>query len=1156
MLSLEDLKPGVRLSGILPDQPVIVVDVSWHGSQAVTLIYKRSDGQPHTRVLYRHDEESLQLAVDHQSRLFDADGALFRLAAEAYRIHLAHLFDPVLAVHTSLIEPLPHQITAVYEEMLKRQPLRFLLADDPGSGKTIMAGLLIKELIIRGDVRRCLIVAPGNLTTQWQDELWFKFQLPFEVLGRDSFEAAVSGNPFHEKDLLVIRLDQAARNDDWQARLRNSEWDLIIVDEAHKMSASYWGGELKRTQRYRLGEMLGQISRHLLLMTATPHNGKEEDFQLFMGLLDRDRFEGRARSGEEVETGDLMRRMQKEYLYRFDGRRLFPERRAYTVNYPLSPGERDLYDQVTGYVRTEFNRAEDLKSGRRGTVGFALTVLQRRLASSPEAIYQSLKRRRERLQKRLDELNHWRQDKEHGNGEIDDPAFQFDESFWQDFDEATAEEAEVLEEEVLDSATAARTADELKVELEILANLERAAFEVRHRGNDQKWLQLATLLQDNEHMMDSNGSRRKLVIFTEHRDTLRYLHEKITVLFGRAENITIIDGSVNRERRRAIEDRFRNDPDVHYLLATDAAGEGINLQRAHLMVNYDLPWNPNRLEQRFGRIHRIGQTEVCHLWNIVAGETREGYVYERLLRKLETESRALNGQVFDILGDLFTEVPLRQLLVEAIRYGEQPETRERLERAVDNAVDREHVRQLLEVQSLAADTLDLTQIQEIRADMERFQALRLQPHHIQAFFLEAFEHLGGTMSRREPGRFHISHVPATIRERAKELDTVVPVHRQYERVTFDKALINPPGQALADFICPGHPLLDTVVELALDRYRTLLENGAILVDETDPGHEPRTLYFLEQRIRDATQRVISQEVHFVEIDGEGQVSLGGLAPYLNYRPLKDDESLLVGELVAAANNGSDAAQSAMNHAILELVPRHLEQVRARREDLIGKTERAVQKRLTAEINHWDRQARDFRRQAQEGKPNARLNADLAQRRADELARRREARMAQLAQEKQIAADPPVIIGGALVVPIGRLLGDKTPTDIVDARITEKAAMQAVWQAEVGLGNHPNDVSAGKLGYDIESLDPRTGHMRFIEVKGRRPGAKTVTVTHNEIMRCINSPQQFILALVLAERGQANAPRYVRAPFREAPDLNVTSVNYDLPALLARSEEPG
>ncbi len=290
MVKFEELQPGLQVEGILPYQPVTVVDVSWHGTQAVTLIYKRADGQPHTRILYRADEERLHLLQAQCLLPFDADGALFRLASEAYRIHLAHLFDPVLAVHTSLIEPLPHQITAVYEEMLKRQPLRFLLADDPGSGKTIMAGLLVKELMIRGDVKRCLIVAPGSLTSQWQDEMWFKFHLPFEVLSREAFDTSPTGNPFQEKDHMIVRLDQAARNEAWQARLNNSEWDLVIVDEAHKMSASYWGGELKRTQRHRLGQMLGQLTRHLLLMTATPHNGKEEDFRLFMSLLDRDRF--------------------------------------------------------------------------------------------------------------------------------------------------------------------------------------------------------------------------------------------------------------------------------------------------------------------------------------------------------------------------------------------------------------------------------------------------------------------------------------------------------------------------------------------------------------------------------------------------------------------------------------------------------------------------------------------------------------------------------------------------------------------------------------------------------------------------------------------------------------------------------------------------
>src|SRR5580700_4559140 len=321
------------------------------------------------------------------------DGRLFRLVSEAHRIRLAHLFDPVLAVHTSMVEPLPHQITAVYDAMLPRQPLRFLLADDPGAGKTIMAGLFIKELIARGDLQRCLVVCPGSLAEQWQDELYRRFHLPFEILTNDKLEAARTGNWFSETNLVIARLDKLSRNEDVQQKLSapDCRWDLIVCDEAHKMSATYFGGEVKFTKRYRLGQLLSGLTRHFLLMTATPHNGKDEDFQLFMALLDGDRFEGRFRDGAHVsDVSDLMRRMVKEKLLKFDATPLFPERIAHTVPYKLSQSEAHLYKAVTEYVTEEFNRAEALQNDKRaGTVGFALTILQRRLASSPEAIYQS-----------------------------------------------------------------------------------------------------------------------------------------------------------------------------------------------------------------------------------------------------------------------------------------------------------------------------------------------------------------------------------------------------------------------------------------------------------------------------------------------------------------------------------------------------------------------------------------------------------------------------------------------------------------------------------------------------------------------------------------------------------------------------------------------
>jgi len=672
MTRLEDLQPTAAVRGILPDQLVTVVSVQWFGSEALELTYKTASGRVANELLYRHDEPRLQIVEHGRPWSFDGDGHLFRLVSEAHRIRLAHLFDPVLAVHTSLVEPLPHQITAVYEAMLPRQPLRFLLADDPGAGKTIMAGLFIKELIARGDLQRCLVVCPGSVAEQWQDELFRRFQLPFEILTNDKLEAARTGNWFLENNLVIARLDKLSRNEDVQQKLQvpDCHWDLVICDEAHKLSATFFGGEVKYTKRYHLGQLLSGLTRHFLLMTATPHNGKEEDFQLFMALLDGDRFEGRFRDGvHQVDISDLMRRMVKETLVKFDGTPLFPERIAYTVPYKLSNAEAQLYKEVTDYVREEFNRAEALANDKRaGTVGFALTILQRRLASSPEAIYQSLRRRSERLQKRLRELELLQRGAAAEAMASATPVLDAEDV--EDLEDAPDNEVEAAEEEILDQATAARTIGELKAEIAILARLESLALAVRRSGEDRKWRELASLLGEiftpaaipkdvpgadsaktpSKIPPPKPSPRQKLVVFTEHRDTLSYLETRVTTLLGRKEAVVVIHGGMGREERMKAQESFRHDPEVNVLLATDAAGEGINLQRAHLMVNYDLPWNPNRIEQRFGRIHRIGQTEVCHLWNLVAEETREGDVYRTLLEKLEQARQTLGGQVFDVLS--------------------------------------------------------------------------------------------------------------------------------------------------------------------------------------------------------------------------------------------------------------------------------------------------------------------------------------------------------------------------------------------------------------------------------------------------------------------------------------------------------------------------
>ncbi|HJT59100.1 MAG TPA: helicase-related protein, partial [Ktedonobacteraceae bacterium] len=901
MARLEELKPGVLVKGILPGNLVTVIDVKWHGSIGVELTYKDAGGRPGTELLYRDSESMLEVASEGLPWSFDADGAVFRLTSEAYRIRLAYLFDPLLAVHTSLIDPLPHQITAVYEEMLSKQPLRYLLADDPGAGKTIMTGLLIKELSIRGDLHRCLIISPGNLVEQWQDELSRRFHLSFDILTNDRIEASASGNIFNEIPLCIARLDKLSRNELAKIKLEQSEWDLVVVDEAHKMSATFFGGEVKFTKRYQLGQMMGKLTRHLLLLTATPHNGKEEDFQLFMALLDNDRFEGRFRDGvHHVDVSDMMRHLVKEQLYKFDGTPLFPERLAYTVNYSLSGLEDALYRAVTDYVRQEFNRADALENnGRKGTIGFALTTLQRRLASSPEAIYQSLKRRKNRLEHRLQEE---RLGKQHADSSIellqDLPLFTPDDL--DDLDDAPDAEVEETEERVVDQASAARTIAELEVEIGMLATLEELALAVRRSGTDRKWEGLASLLQNNAAMFDAEGHRRKLVIFTEHRDTLNYLTERIRTMLGRTEAVVNIHGGLSREERARAQEAFTQDKAVQMLVATDAAGEGINLQRAHLMVNYDLPWNPNRLEQRFGRIHRIGQTEVCHLWNLVATETREGEVFSTLLKKLEEERNALGGQVFDVLGKvLFDNRPLRDLIVEAIRYGDQAEVRAKLTQVVDAALDRQHLQELLEKRALAGEVMDVVRVRQIREEMERAAARRLQPHFIAAFFLEALRRHGGKYYEREPKRYEITHVPASIRARHHLSDARATILRSYERVVFEKELIAVPGKPPATFICPGHPLLDATLDLILEQNRDLLKQGTMLVDPNDDGEEMRVLFYLEHTIQDAStdsagnRREVSRQLQFIELDANGNAHSAGYAPFLNYRPLTGEEQACI-----------------------------------------------------------------------------------------------------------------------------------------------------------------------------------------------------------------------------------------------------------------------
>jgi len=1162
---LEDVKNGASVRGIVSTLAVHVLSINWIGDQAINVVYRDHNGAVAEALLYREDEHRLEVEQSGRPWSFDADGALLRLVTEANRIKLAHYFDPYLAIHTSIVDPLPHQISAVYGEMLPRQPLRFLLADDPGAGKTIMAGLLIKELIARSDLERCLVVAPGSLVEQWQDELGQKFNLEFDILTRDMIETSRSGNPFSDRDRLIIRLDVLARNEDLQEKLMSArEWDLVICDEAHRMSATYFGGEVKYTRRYQVGQKLGQVCRHLLLMSATPHNGKEEDFQLFMALLDGDRFEGRFRDGVHyADTADMMRRLTKEELLRFDGRPLFPERRAYTVKYQLSAKEAVLYAAVTEYVRNEMNRVErfsETDNKKRVNVGFALQILQRRLASSPAAIYQSLKRRRERFENELGEARIVAKGRQ---ASIIEPTINSD--MLRNIEEYGQEEIDELEELISAGATTAETVDQLALEVETLKSLESMALGVLQSGLDAKWSQLNRIL-DDELMIDAKGNRRKLIIFTEPKDTLHYLLEKVRARLGNSEAVDVIHGGVTREERRKVVERFMQDKDLLVLIANDAAGEGVNLQRGHLMVNYDLPWNPNKIEQRFGRIHRIGQTEVCHLWNLVAADTREGEVYARLLEKLEAAREALGGRVYDVLGELFEGNALRDLLFQAIQYGEQEDVKARLFQQVDGAVDQANLLELLRRRALTNDSMPEAKVEELRLDMERAEALRLQPHHVQSFFIEAFQHLGGRMKFRDDGRWEITHVPLRVRERDRQIGNGAPIQKQYERICFDKSQIN--QQPVATFVCPGHPLLEAVISLIREQYEQIMRQGAILVDETDPGGELSAIFLLEHAVQDGRSiisgkpHIISQRLQFASINKAGEAHNAGIAPHLNLRPATAEEIKTVHDQLHEEWLTNELENTAINFATVKLAQAHVAEVKARRLPEIDKVEQEVRARLKKEINYWDSRAFELKEEEKVGK-KTRLSWQNAQRRAEDLAERQKRRLDQIQQERFISSQPPRVRGGMVVIPRGLLDACNKPSlpthfaaDAEARRLIELAAMEAVMRAERAIGNEPVDISFQKIGYDIASFNPVSGHLRFIEVKGRVDSADTVMITRQELITSLHEPDKFILAIVLISEGIAQEPRYLRGSIIERePSFLETAIQFDLKRLLERSEAP-
>jgi hypothetical protein len=891
--------------------------------------------------------------------------------------------------------------------------------------------------------------------------------------------------------------------------------------------------------------LLGNIARHLLLMTATPHSGNEEDFQLFLTLLDRDRFEGKYQAKvHNSDTSGVMRRMVKEDLLTFEGKPLFPERVAETVPYDLTELEQDLYDQVTTYVREGMNRAAKLDDKRRNTVGFALTVLQRRLASSPEAIYRSLERRAERLERRKLEVL--------AGGGVADPAAAsaISDDGEIDDEELSAEELEQVEEELVDAATAARTVEELDAELLDLRSLINAAERVRASETDRKWSELRTILEDNTLATSSqDGELRKLIVFTEHRDTLAYLSRRIGSLLGRPEAVKQIHGGVRRAERRTITAEFTHNPACQVLLATDAAGEGLNLQVAHLMVNYDLPWNPNRIEQRFGRIHRIGQSEVCRLWNLVAENTREGEVFKRLLAKIEEQRRAYGGKVFDVLGTAFGETPLRTLLIEAIRYGELPETRAKMEEVIDASVSR-GIEELLAERALVTDTMQTADIAQLRALMDEARARRLQPHYIESAFRAAFTKLGGKIRRRERGRFEITHVPEQLRTAGRG-----PIATRYERVTFDIDEVLDDAGARAELLSPGHPLHDAVSDVAVARWRDSLDRGTVLVSPI--VEEPRLLVGVVKEIVDATDASVARRFGYAYVDERGGVEDAGPAPYL------DCVAAPLTQGVAAARalpSLAQAEQRAASWIIANQLPEFLSEVKLRRETELERVREQVERRLDQEHNRLVLEAMVAQEQEQAGKKPRESHSSLMAK-ATDLEARRTQRLALLDRQLEMQPKPPRVVTAALVLPLAAVQAEvpaDAPVHAVETKEVERRGIELVLAAEHTIGRTPVEQSFNNPGFDILAHSDGEDPIR-IEVKARIAGASDFYVTHNEVLTALNSAPRYRLALVRVDpRGpEHDEVRYLDNPFArfDAGDFDATGHRGKWETTWAQGREP-
>ncbi len=1106
-MSPEKFPIGQRVS--LPGHfldPVTLEGIRFIGSGYECRV-RLSDGTPDEAILSVEEASALVgQAVVTPTVIRPADAEKLRLLVESARIRLAYAHDRQFAVSLSGIRTLPHQIEAVYMKMLPQPRLRFLLADDPGAGKTIMAGLLLKEMKLREAIERILILCPAPLTIQWQDELLRWFGEPFEVIF-SAVDQQQLVNPWQRATQVIASLDYA-KQEEVRERVWQQRWDLVIVDEAHKCSAytkrsSGRGDEVEKTRRYQLAERLAADADHLLLLTATPHHGDDDRFAHFVRLIDPDLFPEPTRVGDRA--GEIRReilslgencpwalRRLKEDLRDIDGQRLFPDRHAHTVTFRLNHEEFDLYKAVTAYINEFLPQA----SGRKKqSVALARTVLQRRLASSTQAIAESIRRRFEKQEELLDELESLSPAQRAKRlaqiqGRLVDAE--------QDEDDLDDAERDLLTDEF----TTAVELDQLRAEIAVLRDLLAQARRVRDHATDSKLTALRECLAKAEFNELKDG-RGRLLIFTEHRDTLNHLLDHLA-RWG--YSTCQIHGGMNPHERKRAQEEFRTSKQI--CVATEAAGEGINLQFCRLMINYDLPWNPTRLEQRLGRIHRIGQERDVHAFNFVASESEEGQpiiegrILERLLHKMEQMRNALADRVFDVIGEVLSlnDVNLPEILREAAN---DPR---RLDEYLDQ-IERVDPQRLLQYEqatgiALARANVDFSGFQTENAEAEE---RRLMPRYVEQHFVNAAREIGLKIEPRADGLYRVEHVLADLRsERLAAVRRLGKPENTYRKVTFHKEHLEMDQHIDAVLIGPGHPLYAAVDERLNEMLAPLTAGVGVFVD---------------------TNGDVPYKLHFFEMGIKGQNTKG-------------EVQTLLGELVAVREeltNGDERFTVVPADVLLDLpahpaAPENLEPEDATPAADFLKSTHQTERRAECQ---QDRQrfvqvCRDYLQQSFDARVRAAQDrvmnlkaremrepdVAIARQRAEndlaDLTRTRTERLAGL-QRLTLAKHGPVRhVATALVLPSTRSVEEQIggALDDLDPEIRRKceiAAEDVVIAHETTRGFECERVGHLKLGFDIRSIGPadaQTGYrdpvtgIRRIEVKGRRRG-QPIRLTTNE-----------------------------------------------------------